>query len=306
MINVEKLTKSFAKKKVLDKISFNVAEGESFAILGSNGAGKSTVVKILTTCLIPDSGTVKINRYDLRTQASEIRKCISVVSQNTALDEQLTATENLSFFGKLFGIKSKNLKQIVHQQLVDFNLVDEGYKRVSDFSGGMKRRLDLAVGLINRPKILFLDEPTTGLDPVSRHDLWETVKKLKSNNTTIILTTQYLEEADQLADNLILINDGKICASGNPEKLKHQYGKFSASIYFSHHERLAVAQQIMTKFGIISIDAQQFCINIVLNHGVASFIELMKNLDKASIELADVKFSRPSLDDLFCKITSNS
>ncbi|MBU5444472.1 ABC transporter ATP-binding protein [Paenibacillus sp. MSJ-34] len=222
-IQVKGLQKSFKDKEVLKGVDFEVKRGEIFALLGSNGAGKTTIVRILTTLLKPDSGTATINGFDVMSKPDNVRQAISLTGQFAAVDEILTGRENLILIAKLRHLK--NPRQVADHMLKRFGLTDAADRKASTYSGGMRRRLDIALSLVGKPEIIFLDEPTTGLDPESRIEVWKTVKELAAGGTTILLTTQYLEEAEQLADRIAILHEGKIIASGTLTELKKLFPK---------------------------------------------------------------------------------
>ena len=217
-IQVKDLQKSYQKIHVLKGVDFEVEKGSIFALLGSNGAGKTTVVKILTTLLNPDSGTATVNSFDVAAKPDDVRQSISLTGQFVAVDEILTGRENLIMIARLRHLK--NPPQVTDELLNRFGLTDAADRRVSTYSGGMRRRLDIAMSLVGKPQLIFLDEPTTGLDPEARLEVWKTVKELANNGTTVFLTTQYLEEAEQLADRIAILHEGKIIANGTLADLK--------------------------------------------------------------------------------------
>ncbi|WP_127492714.1 ABC transporter ATP-binding protein [Paenibacillus glycanilyticus] len=220
-IQVKGLRKSYKHLEVLKGVDFEVEQGSIFALLGSNGAGKTTVVKILTTLLAPDGGTAAINGFDVSSQQDEVRQAISLTGQFAAVDEILTGRENLIMIAKLRYLK--NPRQVAEDMLKRFGLTEAADRRASTYSGGMRRRLDIALSLVGKPKIIFLDEPTTGLDPEARIEVWKVVKELADGGTTVLLTTQYLEEAEQLADRIAILHEGRIIASGTLSDLKKLY-----------------------------------------------------------------------------------
>ncbi|MCM3629438.1 ATP-binding cassette domain-containing protein [Paenibacillus glycanilyticus] len=220
-IQVRGLQKSYKQLQVLKGVDFEVEKGSIFALLGSNGAGKTTVVKILTTLLQPDGGTAAINGYDVATKPAQVRQTISLTGQFAAVDEILTGRENLIMIAKLRYLK--NPRQVAEDMLKRFDLTDAADRKVSTYSGGMRRRLDIALSLVGKPQIIFLDEPTTGLDPEARIEVWKIVKELSDGGTTVLLTTQYLEEAEQLADRIAILHEGRIIASGTLTELKKMF-----------------------------------------------------------------------------------
>ena len=224
VISVKNVSKSFKNVKALSGLNLEVERGKLTAILGPNGAGKTTLIKILTTLLRPDTGEVKINGLDINHDSKNIRKIIGLAGQNVAVDENLTGWENLDLIGNLYHLSPLEIEIRRHELLEKFDLVEAASRRTKTYSGGMRRRLDLALSLIGKPQILFLDEPTTGLDPKARNTLWDIMNKLAEEGTTILLTTQYLEEADKLAKDIKVIDKGQVIAEGTPEELKSKIG----------------------------------------------------------------------------------
>jgi len=284
IITVKNLSEIYSDgTKAVDDISFNVAEGEFFGFLGPNGAGKSTTIKILTTLLRKTSGTVNIAGYDVEKQAAAIRKIIGVQSQETTVDGDLTGRENITLQGHFHQMSGAEIKKRVNELLVLVGLESAAEKRARNYSGGMKKRLDLATALIHKPKILFLDEPTTGLDPQSRSAIWSYLEKLnKEEGITIFLTTQYLEEADKLCKRLSIIDVGKIVASGSPLELKREIGADSIRISLENCEK---------------------CLTVYAKNAGLLIADIVRALDSSDIRLASVTFSSPSLDDVFMKHT---
>lgn len=248
IIEVTNLKKSFKDQQVLKDVSFSIKKGSIFALLGSNGAGKTTIVKILSTLTKLDGGTVSICGFDVEKQGANVRDCISLTGQFASVDEMLTGKENLKLIAQLNRIKNVNTK--VEEWLVFSKLKDAANRKVSTYSGGMKRRLDIAMSLIGNPQIVFLDEPTTGLDPQNRIAMWELVKSLASKGTTIVLTTQYLEEAEQLADDIAILHEGKIIAKGTPQYLKEILPAGGAKLNFQNESDAAKAMKLLRENGI--------------------------------------------------------
>lgn len=247
-ISVSKLKKSFQNKEVLKDVNFSVLSGTIFALLGSNGSGKTTIVKILSTLLKPDGGNASINGFNVVSQKEHVRKCISLTGQFTAVDEVLTGRENLNLIGQLTHLT--NVKSKTEEWLSIFDLKDVSEQKVSTYSGGMRRRLDIAMSLMLSPKVLFLDEPTTGLDPQNRIAMWDLVKNLAINGTTVILTTQYLEEAEYLADNVAILHKGKILVEGTPQELKKITLERGAKLDFKSEREAVKAMELLTENGI--------------------------------------------------------
>ena len=247
MIVVSELKKSFKTNHVLEKVSFTVCKGSIFALLGSNGAGKTTIVKILSTLIKPDMGALSINDFDVLKQSNDVRECISLTGQFVAVDEVLTGRENLNLIGQL--LRLKDVKSKVNEWLTFFDLEDVANHKVSTYSGGMRRRLDIAMSLMGNPKVLFLDEPTTGLDPQNRIAMWDMVKNLAATGTTIFLTTQYLEEAEYLADHIAILHGGSILVEGTPQYLKSIMPQRGAQLNFKSQKEAINAMQFLKNSG---------------------------------------------------------
>ena len=271
MIDVSGLKKSYKANHVLKDVSFTVRKGSVFALLGSNGAGKTTVVKILSTLMKPDSGKATINGFDVVRQGYYVRECISLTGQFTAVDEVLTGRENLNLIGQLKRLN--DVKNKVNEWLAFFHLQDAADRKVSTYSGGMRRRLDIAMSLMGKPQIIFLDEPTTGLDPQNRIAMWDLVKELAAGGTTVFLTTQYLEEAEYLADYIAILHGGKILAEGTPQYLKTIMPQRGAQLNFQNKEQAAEAMALLNENGI-TID---------------SFEQKLPSLEKVFLTLTDEK-----------------
>lgn len=255
IIEVKGLKKAFKKKQVLQGVSFNVNKGSIFALLGSNGAGKTTVIKILSTLLKADSGSATINNFDVTTQSKNVHECISLTGQFVAVDDVLTGRENLNLIGQLLCIP--DVKDKVNDWLSFLNLEDAADCKVSTYSGGMRRRLDIAMSLMGKPKIIFLDEPTTGLDPQNRLAMWDLVKNLAKKGMTVFLTTQYLEEAEYLADNIAILHNGKIIAQGTPKYLKEIMPERGVKINFKSKVNADKALNILNENGISADSIEQ-------------------------------------------------
>ena len=271
MIDVSGLKKSYKANHVLKDVSFTVRKGSVFALLGSNGAGKTTVVKILSTLMRSDSGKATINGFDVVRQGYYVRECISLTGQFTAVDEVLTGRENLNLIGQLKRLN--NVKNKVNEWLSFFHLQDAADSKVSTYSGGMRRRLDIAMSLMGKPQIIFLDEPTTGLDPQNRIAMWDLVKELAAGGTTVFLTTQYLEEAEYLADYIAILHGGEILAEGTPQYLKTIMPQRGAQLNFQNEEQAAEAMALLNENGI-TID---------------SFEQKLPSLEKVFLTLTDEK-----------------
>jgi len=301
-ITVKGLTKSYNGTPVLKGIDFDVKRGTMLALLGPNGAGKTTTVRILSTLLGYDKGTVIVEGHDVKHDADAVRSVIGLTGQSAAVDELLTGRENLVMMGRLYRLTTRSAKNRATELLKDFDLEDAADRTAKTYSGGMRRRLDLAVSLIAAPPIVFLDEPTTGLDPRSRIAMWDVIKKLMKDGTTILLTTQYLEEADQLADNIILINDGTVAAQGSPKQLKQSIGSDKLEFTFTDKTMYKKAKKALSSQEIEADDDQQQLI-ISIEDSNKDVRTTLETLDKSSIEFATMALHKPSLDDVFLSIT---
>jgi ABC-2 type transport system ATP-binding protein len=307
IITVKNLVEVYSDgTKAVDDISFNVQEGEFFGFLGPNGAGKSTTIKILTTLLRKTSGTIKVAGLDIFNDAAQIRKIIGVQSQETTVDGDLTGRENITLQGHFHQMTTEDIKKRVDELLVLVGLESAAEKRARNYSGGMKKRLDLATALVHKPKILFLDEPTTGLDPQSRSAIWSYLEKLnKENGITIFLTTQYLEEADKLCKRLSIIDAGKIVASGSPSELKADIGADSIRISLENCSRdnAKAKELIKTMNNVNQIVDSEECITVYAKNAGLLIADIVRALDSSDIRISSVTFSQPSLDDVFMKHT---
>ena len=255
IIEVSELQKSYKANNVLKDVSFTIEKGTIFALLGSNGAGKTTVIKILSTLLKADAGSAVINGFDVETNGEDVRKCISLTGQFVAVDEVLTGRENLNLIGQLKHLP--NIKNTVNEWLSFSDLEDVANRKVSTYSGGMRRRLDIAMSLMGNPDVLFLDEPTTGLDPQNRIAMWDLVKDLSKKGTTVFLTTQYLEEAENLADNIAILHDGKIIANGTPKYLKEIMPNRGVRLNFDSEIKADIAIKLLAENGITADSIEQ-------------------------------------------------
>lgn len=309
IITVNNLVEVYADgTKAVDDISFNVKEGEFFGFLGPNGAGKSTTIKILTTLLRKTSGTATIAGYDVESNASAIRKIIGVQSQETTVDGDLTGKENIMLQGHLQQMQGAELKKRVDELLKLVGLESAGDRRARNYSGGMKKRLDLATALVHKPKLIFLDEPTTGLDPQSRLAIWSYLEKLnREEGITIFLTTQYLEEADRLCKRLAIIDFGKIVAAGSPHELKQEIGADSIRVAIENCERdkPKARELLLSLNGVTQVvdSGPEDCL-IIYAKGAGSLIaDIVRAFDSTDIRLLSVTFTSPSLDDVFLKHT---
>ncbi|HSX07558.1 MAG TPA: ATP-binding cassette domain-containing protein [Candidatus Saccharimonadales bacterium] len=293
------LKKSYKKNDVLTGVTFSVERGKIFALLGSNGAGKTTTINILTTLIPAGGGTAAVASYDVAKYPAKVRSCISLTGQFAAVDDTLTGRENLELIADLRHIRSA--KQTATDLLKKFNLSDAAERRVQTYSGGMRRRLDIAMSLIGNPPVIFLDEPTTGLDPEARNDMWQTIKTLANNGTTIFLTTQYLEEADELADTIALLHKGKIVASGTANELKKLVPSGLVGLTFHDEKQLRAAAEILKSHYEVT-PGENLTLTVTVGEGTKRLADLFMQLRDAHIEPASFSQKTPTLDDVFFKI----
>ena len=300
-IAVSGLRKTFGDKVVLDGIDFDVAAGSVFSMLGPNGAGKTTTVNVLTTLLKADAGTVRVAGHDVVTGTREVRAVIGVTGQFAAVDELLSGRENLQLMADLKRVRSGD--RVVTRLLERFDLVESAQKMVSTYSGGMRRKLDLAMTLVGSPRIIFLDEPTTGLDPRSRRTMWDIVRELVADGTTIFLTTQYLEEADQLADRIAVLDQGHLVAQGTPEELKRQIPGTHVRLRFADLHELDAAARVLADS---TRDDQELTLRVPSDGGSRSLRTLLDRLDEHTINAEEFSVHMPDLDDVFFALTGHA
>ncbi|WP_435121575.1 ATP-binding cassette domain-containing protein [Amycolatopsis thermoflava] len=300
MIEVSGLRKAFGGREVLGGVDLTVERGSVVSLLGPNGAGKSTTVRILTTLLAPDAGTVRIGGFDVVRQAPDVRRIIGVTGQQTGVDRLLTGYENLVMMGRLFRLGAAAARRRATELLERFDLTEAAGRPVKTYSGGMERRLDLAIGMITAPPVLFLDEPTTGLDPRSRAGVWETVRDLLAGGVTVLLTTQYLEEADELADRVAVIDGGRVVAEGTPASLKQRVGSERLDLTFATAEAFEVARLVLGE----AHAGEGLVLNVPVD-GARDVREVLERLDRAGADVADLALTRPSLDDVFLSLTGS-
>jgi ABC-2 type transport system ATP-binding protein len=293
--------------RALDGVSLEVPEGTVLGLLGPNGAGKTTAVRVLTTLLTLDQGSATVAGFDVRRQPDEVRRSIGLSGQYAAVDEYLTGRENLQMIGRLYHLGKARSAERADELLEQFSLTDAANRPVKGYSGGMRRRLDLAGALVAHPPVLFLDEPTTGLDPRSRLALWDVIGKLVDEGTTLLLTTQYLEEADLLADKIAVIDRGKVIARGTAEELKGQVGGERLEIVITQPDQLSVAADVLRGIGSDepAVDPDDRRVTVAVGNGAQSLIEAVRELDDRRIPLADVALRRPTLDDVFLTLTGS-
>jgi len=299
-IDVRGLRKSYGDKLVLDGIDLNVAEGTVFALLGPNGAGKTTVVQILSTLITADAGEILVAGHNLRQNPEGIRAAIGVTGQFSAVDGLLTGQENLIMMADLYHLGRAEGRRRAAELLEQFDLVEAGQKPAMTYSGGMKRRLDLAMTLVGRPRIIFLDEPTTGLDPRSRHSMWQLIRQLVAGGVTVLLTTQYLDEADQLADRIAVLDHGRLVAQGSPEQLKRLAPGGHIRLRFNAPEDFGLAVQALPA---AARNDDALVLQVPNDGSVHSLRALLARIDDASLEVDELTIHTPDLDDVFLAVT---
>ncbi len=311
-ITAEGLVKVYRSRRsevrALDGVDLTVEEGTVLGLLGPNGAGKTTTVRILATLLKPDAGRATVAGYDVVTQAQELRSVIGLSGQYAAVDENLTARENLWMFGRLYQLSSADSRQRAGALLEQFDLTDAADRTVKTYSGGMRRRLDLASALIGRPRLLFLDEPTTGLDPRSRLGMWDVIRSLVREGTTLLLTTQYLEEADELADTIAVVDHGRIIARGTADELKAQVGGERIEVVVHDREEIVRAEEVLARdgSGAWQLDEHTRRLTVPTTGGAQKLIEVVRDLGEAGVHIDDIALRRPTLDDVFLVLTGRA
>ena len=308
-ILVEGLIKSFGDVHALRGIDLAVPRGTVLGVLGPNGAGKTTAVRILTTLLQPDGGRALVEGYDVVRQAAAVRRSIGLAGQSAAIQEELTGRENLELIGRLYHLSKSYARSRAAELLEQFDLVDAADRPAKGFSGGMQRRLDLAASLVGNPKVLFLDEPTTGLDPRSRLGMWAIIRSLVAGGTTLLLTTQYLDEADELADEIVVIDHGLVIAAGTSEQLKDRVGGDVLEFTVPDRARCSDAVTAISKIGESEphVDEETGVISMgVGSRGSDALIEAVRTLDNAAVETHGLALRRPSLDDVFLALTGHA
>ncbi|MCL2533459.1 MAG: ATP-binding cassette domain-containing protein [Nocardiaceae bacterium] len=302
-IRVRSLRKSFEDKVVLDGIDLDIEGGSIFALLGPNGAGKTTTVHILSTLVPPDAGDIRVGGHDLASDPDAIRAAIGVTGQFSAVDHLLTGAENLALMADLHHLGRREERRRTAELLERFDLADAASKTAATYSGGMRRRLDLAMTLVGRPRIIFLDEPTTGLDPRSRRTMWDIVRDLVADGVTIFLTTQYLEEADQLADRIAVLDGGRVVAEGTPADLKRLVPGGHVRLSFSDPHELATAAGSL---GVVPRDDDALTLDVPGDGSVPSLRSILDRLDADAIEVTNLSIHTPDLDDVFLALTEGS
>ncbi|GBQ00342.1 DUF4162 domain-containing protein [Streptomyces spongiicola] len=309
-IYAEGLVKTFGEVRALDGVDLDVPEGTVLGLLGPNGAGKTTAVRVLTTLLRPDSGRAVVAGIDVLQRPNDVRRSIGLSGQFAAVDEYLTGRENLQMVGRLYQMNAKAAKARAGELLERFNLADAADRPAKTYSGGMRRRLDLAAALVVSPPVMFMDEPTTGLDPRNRQALWEVIKELVGGGTTLLLTTQYLEEADHLADDICVVDHGRVIARGTADRLKARTGGERVEVVVHRPEEIAPARGVLRRFGAegedagdIAVDEHTRRLTVPVTGGAKLLAEVIRELDAVGIEIDDIGLRRPTLDDVFISLT---
>lgn len=304
MIELNGVAKTFdGGIHALQDVSFSVPAGAICALLGHNGAGKTTLIKILSTLLRPTSGTAVVAGYDVVAQPGQVRSSIAMTGQHAALDWQLTGRENLVLFCRLRGMRRKHAQLRAEALIEQFDMAHAADRPVMTYSGGMRRRIDIAAALVVPPKVLFLDEPTTGLDPRSRRDVWGLVSSLSTQGVTVLLTTQYLEEADVLSDSIIVIDHGRIVASGTPDDLKSRVGDSYCTVSPLDPGDLPKILAVVADLENAQLDQEANTVSVLASNGVATLSEVFRRVDQLGVELLDISLRKPSLDEVFLRLT---
>ncbi|AGS71459.1 daunorubicin resistance protein DrrA family ABC transporter ATP-binding protein [Streptomyces collinus] len=306
-IYAEGLVKTFGDVRALDGVDLDVPEGTVLGLLGPNGAGKTTTVRCLTTLLRPDSGRAVVAGVDVLEHPDAVRRSIGLSGQFAAVDEYLTGRENLQMVGQLYQMRARAAKQRAAELLEQFHLADAADRPAKTYSGGMRRRLDLAAALVVSPPVMFMDEPTTGLDPRNRQQLWEVIKQLVSGGTTLLLTTQYLEEADHLAHDIAVVDHGRVIAQGTSDQLKARTGGERVEVVVHEREHIASAAEVLRGFGKGDTKVEEHTrkLTVPVTGGAKLLAEVIRELDSRGIEIDDVGLRRPTLDDVFLSLTGH-
>ncbi|WP_165985299.1 ATP-binding cassette domain-containing protein [Streptomyces sp. YIM 98790] len=307
-IYAEGLVKTFGDVRALDGVDIDVPEGTVLGLLGPNGAGKTTTVRVLTTLLQPDSGRAEVAGIDVLRHPNEVRRSIGLSGQFAAVDEYLTGLENLQMVGELYQLPAKRARQRAQELLERFNLTEAAGRIAKTYSGGMRRRLDLAAALVVSPPVMFMDEPTTGLDPRNRQALWEVIQELVAGGTTLLLTTQYLEEADHLADTIAVVDHGRIIARGTSDQLKDQTGGDVIEVVVHDRDQIPVAREILERLGEgeAKLEGHTRKLTVPAAGGAKLLAEIIRELDSRGVPIDDIGLRRPTLDDVFLSLTGHT
>lgn len=302
-IEINNLTKKFGQQTAVDHVSLNIKQGEVFGILGPNGAGKTTTLRMITTLLQPTSGTIQIFGHNVKEEPQLVRSLFGLTGQYASVDEDISARENLMIFSRLNGLSRQEAKKRTAELLEEFSLIDSADKAISNFSGGMRRRLDLAVSLITRPALIFLDEPTTGLDPRTRNQMWDTIRQLVAAGSTIVLTTQYLEEADKLADRIAVIDHGKLVSVGTPAELKSQVGGSKLRIELVDEQQGKHAAKIISDLLRVTPLVTNNIVEVPVTD-IDIVATILQRLISINISITNMSVKEPSMDDVFFALTT--
>jgi ABC-2 type transport system ATP-binding protein len=305
-ISVRGLSKAYGEIQALDGVDLDVTRGTVLGLLGPNGAGKTTVVRVLTTLLRPDAGSAQVAGLDVVREAAALRQQIGLAGQYAAVDENLTGLENLAMVGRLYGFRRSEATARGRELLARFDLAESGDRPVKTYSGGMRRRLDLAAALVAKPPVLFLDEPTTGLDPRSRISLWEMIEQLVAEGTTVLLTTQYLDEADRLADTIAVIDRGKVIAQGTSDELKDRVGGERLEVRLDEGASAEVAVQALGPMSDEPPDVEGRVVKLSVRQRSGTIVEAVRRLSEAGVGVDDLALRRPTLDDVFLSLTGHA
>ncbi|WEH39960.1 ATP-binding cassette domain-containing protein [Streptomyces sp. AM 2-1-1] len=306
-IHAEGLVKTFGDVRALDGVDLDVPEGTVLGLLGPNGAGKTTAVRVLTTLLRPDSGRAVVAGIDVLAKPNEVRRSIGLSGQFAAVDEYLTGRENLQMVARLYQMRARDAKRRATELLERFHLADAADRPAKTYSGGMRRRLDLAAALVVQPPVMFMDEPTTGLDPRNRQQLWEVIEELVGGGTTLLLTTQYLEEADHLAHDICVIDHGKVIARGTSDQLKARTGGERVEVVVHRPDEIEPAREVLTRFGKgeVTVARHTRKLTVPVTGGAKLLAEVIRDLDGRGVEIDDIGLRRPTLDDVFISLTGH-
>ncbi|MEU2154969.1 ATP-binding cassette domain-containing protein [Streptomyces sp. NPDC019396] len=306
-IYAEGLVKTFGDVKALDGVDLDVPEGTVLGLLGPNGAGKTTAVRVLTTLLQPDSGRAVVAGIDVLKHPNEVRRSIGLSGQFAAVDEYLTGRENLQMVGRLYQMSAATARKRAVELLERFSLADAADRTAKTYSGGMRRRLDLAAALVVSPPVMFMDEPTTGLDPRNRQALWEVIKELVHGGTTLLLTTQYLEEADHLADDICVVDHGRVIARGTSDQLKARTGGERVEVVVHTRDEITAAREVLSALGQgdVTVEDHTRKLTVPVTGGAKLLAEVIRDLDARNVEIDDIGLRRPTLDDVFLSLTGH-